>query len=271
MFFFTLFSVFGCILSKKYTIPQLLLFKNFGGLLAALIIFFPKYKFDFIKTSSLSPYIIRSILGCCGTYTWFWCISITNFAEATAINYCIPLFTAIFGVLTLKEKVSTALWISLIIGFLGVFIILRPNFSNYHSGYFLAMATALLWSFSNIALKKATSKDNKQTVVFYLSLVMTILSLPFAILTWVEVNIIDYVWLFFLGGLSFATHYTQSSAYSLAKVSSLQPINFFRLVFAAISGSLFLGQDLDYYVIIGGIIIFISGIFYYYLPHKKII
>lgn len=269
-FFFALFSVVGCLLSKKYTLSQMLLFKNFGGLLVSLIILIPKYKFSFIKSTSLSPYIMRSILGCTGTYIWFWCLSITNFAEATAINYCIPLFTAIFGVVILKEEVRPALWISMVIGFAGMFIILRPNFSNYCTGYLLAMATALLWSFSNIALKKATLKDTKQTVVFYLSLIMTILSFPFAIVNWVEVNVSDYELLFLLGGLSFVTHYTQSSAYTLAKVSSLQPINFFRLVFASVAGFFFLGQDVDYHVMIGGVIIFISGLFYYYLSGKKV-
>ena len=54
-----------------------------------------------------------------------------SLAMANALFFCCPFFVSILAVIFLKEKVGIRRWLAIATGFLGVFIVLDPDFSNF--------------------------------------------------------------------------------------------------------------------------------------------
>ncbi|HCH57214.1 MAG TPA: EamA family transporter, partial [Rhodospirillaceae bacterium] len=72
-------------------------------------------------------YISRGLCTFTGVSAWFFAIAAMPLAEAVALHFTLPVFGLILSVLILREKVTPHRWMTVVIGFIGVLIILRPG------------------------------------------------------------------------------------------------------------------------------------------------
>ena len=73
--------------------------------------------------------IYRILLNSVALICFFYGLSITVLAEATALGFTVPIFATILSILFLKEKIRIRRFSALIIGFIGTLIVLRPDIS----------------------------------------------------------------------------------------------------------------------------------------------
>jgi len=52
-------------------------------------------------------------------------------ATATALFFASPFLITIFAKFILKEEIGTRRWMAVMVGFVGVLIIINPDFSNF--------------------------------------------------------------------------------------------------------------------------------------------
>ena len=81
-------------------------------------------------------------------------------ATANALFFCSPFLITIFAKFILKEQVGIRRWTAVIIGFVGVMIILNPDFSNFDYLSTLPILCAFCYALSMIIIKKTSEKDN---------------------------------------------------------------------------------------------------------------
>lgn len=228
--------------------------RNFFG----LMFFLPQILHDYKKvfaTNNLNLHIFRGVNGLASMMIWFHVVSTLPLSEAVSISFIIPIITTIAAIIFLKEKVKANSWIACFIGFIGILIILRPGFKTFNPAYFYSFASVILWVISNILIKIMTKTEKPQTIVAYMSFVMLICSIPFAMPYMQPINFTNFMWFALLGAVSNVLHIFISSAYSKADLSYVQPFDFTRLIFTAIISYFAFGEIIDFWVIIGSLVI----------------
>jgi drug/metabolite transporter (DMT)-like permease len=241
-------------LSHDYHIFFIVLMRN----LFSLIFFLPQIVGNYkhvLTTKKLPLHIFRGVNGLIAMMIWFYVVSILPLSETVSISFIGPILITIFAIIFLKEKVKSHIWISSFIGFLGILIILRPGFREFNIAYLYCLVSVTLSGVSNITVKILTKTEKPQTIVTYMSFVILIGSIPFALPHLQAIDFTGLICFALIGLVSNLTHICISHSYARSEVSLLQPFDFTRLIFTAIIAYFAFGEIVDVWVIIGSLVI----------------
>jgi len=155
---------------------------------------------------------------------------------------------------------------AIVFGLLGVFIILRPGFSEISIGQVAQLITAPLFAASLLLTKKLTSTEQLSVIVASLSIICSITLLPVALTNWVKPDGTELALLSLTGVLATIGHFTLTRAFTLAPISVLQPVSFLQLLWATLFGVLLFAESIDGFVVLGGSILVIS---ISYIAHRE--
>jgi len=241
-------------LSTDFHIFFIIMIRNLFGLLFFVPQMLSDYKLVF-KTDRLRLHIFRGLNGLASMMLWFHVVTVLPLSEAVSISFIIPILTTVAAIFFLKEKVSAKAWIGTIIGFIGILIILRPGFKEFNFIYFYSFASVVLWIISNIIIKIMTKTEKPTTIVAYMSLVMLIASIPFALPYIKTIDTSSLCWFALLGLISNFTHICISKAYAKTNLSLVQPFDFTRLIFTIIISYFAFDEAIDFWVILGSLVI----------------
>ena len=243
------------------TLPSttVVFYRNFFALLLLLPWFFLKGRHT-IHKPRWKLYFMRGGFGLAAMQLWFYAVSIVPLPLATALSFTSPLISAALAVLMFKEKGSIAMWASMLIGFAGVFVILRPGTEAFDWNAMWVMMTAAMWSISGIIIKSLTKTESPVAVVFFMGLIMTPLSLPFLFLHWQVPVGEEWLWLILLGLVSCLFQIALSYAIATTDLVNILPFDFTRLLFVSILAYFFFGEVLDGWTLIGALIIVASTV-----------
>jgi len=212
-----------------------------------------------------------------GGLSIFYAVAHMSLAGVVAITFSAPLFASIGAVLLFKEKLTSARITSLLVGFIGVLVVLRPTFSDHIGGIIAANAAAIMTAIAFLSVKKLSTLEKSNTVVAYPFLLILPFSTFLAYFDWTPPTLADIPLLLLLGlGIS-AAQYAMVKAFSMADMSAVLPFDFLRLIIAIIVGTLFFGDVIDNWVLVGGSLILISSIYLakknqiITAPHTKLI
>ena len=174
---------------------------------------------------------------------------------------CYPLLIVALSGPILKEKVSVSNWIAVLVGFVGVLTILNPLEISLSIDFLIPFLTAIAFSLYIILTRKASMKDDAETSFFWACIVggavMSIVG-PFY---YEPILFNDLGILLLLCSSGIAGHFLLIKAYELAEASSLQPFTYFQLFFASIIGLVVFQDSLTFSIILGGVLIVLSGVF----------
>lgn len=228
--------------------------RNFMGLLIMLP-WLIRLGPSVLKTERLVLHAVRSVMQAASMLLFFTAVNLAPLAVISAITFTGPLFTAIGGVLILKEKVRHRRIAALAIGFVGALIILRPGFGNINPGALLSLGSSVVWGLILVIVRILTRTDSPTTIVAYMVLFMTPISLLPALPYWQWPSPDLYFWLFLMGAVGQLGHYAVTRAIHLAETTMLMPFEFTRLIWAALLGLVIFNELPDAWAMVGGIII----------------
>jgi drug/metabolite transporter (DMT)-like permease len=212
-------------------------------------------------TRRLPLHVFRNVIHLGGQYCWVFAIGALPLATVFAIEFTMPVWTAILAALILKERLTRNRIVMLVLGLAGVLIILRPGFGLFHPAALVALAASLLYAGNMIATKQLSSTDSPLAVLFWMSVVQTPLSLLAALPGWVSPPISQLPWMILIGVGSYTAHYCLTRAFKLADATVAVPVDFVRLPLIAVVGALFYDEAFDPLIIAGAAVIF-AGTYY---------
>ena len=213
------------------------------------------------STRRLPLHVFRNVIHFGGQYCWVFAIGALPLATVFAIEFTMPVWTAILAALILKERLTRNRIVMLVLGLAGVVIILRPGFGLFHPAALVALAASLFYAGNMIATKRLSSTDSPLAVLFWMSVVQTPLSLLAALPGWVSPPISQLPWMILIGVGSYTAHYCLTRAFKLADAMVAVPIDFVRLPLIAVVGALFYDEAFDPWIIAGAAVIF-AGTYY---------
>jgi len=100
-------------------------------------------------------------------------------ATATALFFASPFLMTIFAIFILKEEVGLRRWLAVIIGFIGVYVILNPDFNNFNYLSLTPVFCAFCYALSMIILKKTSDKDSVYSQMFHFYILAIVISIIF--------------------------------------------------------------------------------------------
>ena len=136
-----------------------------------LILIFLKVKKEKIVLKSQYPLLTfcRVILFFFGFSSFYISLTVLPLGFATALFFVTPFLITIFAHFFLKEEIGIRRWSAVVVGFIGVYITLNPDFNNFNYLSLLPILCAFCYSLSMIIIKKTSEKDSvyTQTFTFY--------------------------------------------------------------------------------------------------------
>jgi len=179
-----IFGFYGISVRFLKIAPQIILF--FNSLFSTLILFFlffKKREFFYIKKHKLAIFFL-GIAFVANNFFYYTAFRLTTIANAILTHYTAPIFVALFSPFLLKEKLEKNTIFSLIISFLGLFLMLSEslniNFENF-LGILAGIVSGLSYAFSIILYKYLLRDLSVYALIFYQSLVGSIILMPFVL------------------------------------------------------------------------------------------
>tara|TARA_B100001167_G_scaffold108573_1_gene66593 strand:+ start:266 stop:1084 length:819 start_codon:yes stop_codon:yes gene_type:complete len=246
--------------SEAYPVGQVLFFRGLCGLIPILSLI-PKDRYkDFYKTSRPTLHLKRCLSGLIAIVAIFIALRKLPLATVVSISFAAPIFTTIFSIFFLNEKVGLYRWLAVIVGFVGIVIISEPGFSSLNIYYIYPIIFCLGLSYVAIAIKQLSSSEPIWLIGFYFSFSIMITSLFTIPQGWVMPNFTDLILLSLVGILGGIANLLLTQSYKFADVSLVTPLKYLALVFAIIFGYFIWNEIPTSKTLFGASLVIISSI-----------
>ena len=230
------------------------------GLMTAWFLWIHK-GFTPLKTDKLKQHFFRSLVGVIGMHLWFASLILLPLNTAMALSFTIPIFSTILAGPMLGERVGIRRWSAVIVGFLGVLVIIPPGMEIVDSGTIVALSASMVIAITGIMIKSLTRTDHPVGIIYYMTIFMTLFSLPLAIYFWDDVSVQQFNIILLIAIFSMAAHMLMTRAFQMADLTTLMPIDYTRLIFTAILAYFFFSEVITINTIMGAAIIAGSGLY----------
>ena len=222
--------------SEDYPVGQVLFFRGFCGIIPILFLI-PKDRYlDFYKTTRPFLHFKRCLAGLIALVSIFVALRNLPLATVVSISFAAPIFTTIFSIFLLNEKVGLYRWLAVLVGFVGIIIISEPGFSSLNLYYIYPIIFCLGLSYVAIAIRKLSSTEPVWLISFFFSFSIMLLSFLSFYQNWILPSLIDLFLLSLIGILGGLANLWLSQSYKLSEVSLVTPLKYLALVFAIIFG-----------------------------------
>ena len=222
----------------------------------------------------------RVILFFFGFSSFYVSLTVLPLGTATALFFVTPFLITIFAHFFLKEEIGLRRWSAVVVGFIGVYVTLNPDFSNFNYLSLLPILCALCYSLSMIIIKKTSDKDSvyTQTFTFYIG-AMIISIIFYFIIGDGKYNVSDHPasqfifreWFVDFNSnilLMTATGVTATlaflflfTAYSIASPAVVSPFEYSILFWSPLVGWLYFDEIPSLNTVVGILIIVSSGVY----------
>jgi drug/metabolite transporter (DMT)-like permease len=215
-----------------------------------------------IRTARFGAHATRTAIGLTGMVFTFGAVLLLPLAEATTLQFTVPIFATILGAMVLGEKTGWHRWGAVAVGFAGVLVVAQPGSGEFPLfGAIVGLLAALFVAIVAITLRQIGKTESSGTTVFWFS----VLSLPplgvaylFQLqshdwLTWANLVAIGLV-----GGVA---QLALTASVRFAPVSTVIPMDYSSLIWGTFYGWLIFGAWPTPWTWLGAPIIIASGLY----------
>jgi len=256
---FSAMAIGGRELSSELTTFQILFVRSLVGLIVVSAIL-TWAGWGQLRFGRFGTHFVRNTIHFAAQYGWFLGIAFIPLAEVFAIEFTTPIWTAILAVVFLGERATRGRIATIIIGFVGILIILRPGAEVISIPALAVLGAAIGYACSYAFTKSLGRTDTPLTIIFF----MTVIQLPMAffpaLTDWSLPSPALWPWAVTVGVAALSAHYCIARALRLADAIVVVPMDFLRLPLIAIVGVLVYAEPLDPWVLAGGVIIFAGNL-----------
>lgn len=213
-----------------------------------------------LQTKRMATHFARAIAALVGGLSLFVALVNAPLATVVAITFLAPVLASAYSILIEGKKASIYQIVALVIAFVGMLVILRPSATGTPVGLFAALLAALATAAAYIYVRKLSSTESTRTQVAYPFLFLLPLSALIALPRWDTPDLRELALILVLGGAFAGAQYALARAFLLAPPSVVLPIDFSRLLFASLAGTLLFHDIYDMQTTIGSILIFGAGL-----------
>ncbi len=246
--------------SEYYPLGQVLFFRGFFGLLLYFLIM-PKNRIkNFYYTKRAGLHFLRSFFGLIALLAIFIALRNLPLATVVSISFAAPIFTTIFSIFMLNEKVGFYRWLAVLIGFVGIIVITEPGYQSLNIYYVYPIIFCLGLSYVAILIRKLSVTEPVWLISLNFSAAITLVSLFTIPFGWIMPDMNDLLLLCMLGLLGGAANLWLSQSFKLSEVSLVSPLKYLALVFGIIFGYLIWDEIPTIKTLLGALLVVTSSL-----------
>ena len=277
------------IIANETTVFQLFITRAFVGVIVTMTCLkCLNYK---IRVIPVYPKLtlIRCVLMHFGFFIFFISLEKLSLSTVTALFFAAPFFIAILSSLFLSERIGFIRVLIIVLGFIGVFLIVKPFEETEFSFFMLApLFTAFSYAVAMVISKYTRENQNAFLQAFQQYFVSLILSIITYIIVLVfPLDLIDKEeWRFIFGSIKLDDYFIFISiailsifgtlgmtslihAYQVGSPITNGPTEYVLLILAIINGYLFFGNIPDYLSLAGITLIILGGWALFFREHQR--
>ncbi len=244
--------------------------KAFFRNIVALVISFSILKYRkqplWGERKNRSMLILRGLIGSVGIILYFFSIDRLILADSSMLNKLSPFFVVLFASIFLKNKVRPIQIISLFIALLGSVLIIKPGFQfSSTMPALIGVSSAVVAGLAYTVVSYLGDKENTYTIVFYFSLISTIICLPFLFIEYTAPTLNQVMLLLTAGTFAAGAQFLLTISYTYAQAGDVSIYQYAQIIVASILGIFLFEEFPDLFSIIGYLLIFIAG----YIMYKR--
>jgi len=211
--------------------------------------------------------VARGAVGALALVCVYYALTVIPLAEATVLQYLHPMFTAILAGVFLKERLHLSTAICIVLSFLGMLAIARPEIlfgeSEQHFSYF-AVGAAVLGAFGSavayVLVRKLNETEDPSVIIFYFPLIALPLSLVLLGDSFVLPNGIGWVILLMVGVFTQVGQIGLTKAMQTETAGKATAFSYLQVVFAAVLGWIIFSEIPNVWTWLGGGLILLGAI-----------
>jgi drug/metabolite transporter (DMT)-like permease len=219
-----------------------------------------------LRTSNILDHTWRGLAGAAAMSLRFFALGVLSFPEVAALGFTTPLILTVLAALILGETVRTFRLTTVALGFMGVLIVLWPtlNMDSARSTLEIIGATAMLGSaalaaLAQIFVRRMVATEGTAQIVFYFSLLITVLSLFTLPFGWVIPSFEAAAMLITAGVIGGIGQICLTAAYRHAPASVVAPFDYTSMLLALALAYFWFSEIPTLWTITGAAVIITSG------------
>ena len=283
MFVFSIQDALIKVISGSVNIYVIYIVRSIIGLLAILIY----CKLKHIKLIFKTHYPIITTLRVSGFFLgfslYYFSLSKISLPEAVTLFFVSPFFVTIASKFLIGEKVGIYRWSLIFVGFIGVYLVLNPDFNNFNIYSLFPIFCAFFYAMTVVIQKKTSDYDNLFTqiihtyisaIIFSIIIYIVLKNLTFSSNQLIEYNFILMSWgipdifsffiLVIIGITGVIGFFSIFGAYRMGSPSTIAPYEYSLIIWSIILGYLIWNEYLSFRGFIGLFLILSASFFTLY-------
>ena len=258
-----LFIVVGAlvrILNDRIGVFQILLFRQ----LVFILLLLPAVKGswqEMVRPRLVRIHLIRICGAFASLYLGFVAFSNLELADATALGFTQVLFVAAISRLFLGESVGFSRILTIGLGFAGVILIIRPDFSDPSMLYILAgLGAAMGAAVAASCVRRLTQTESKTVLLTYQAVFVGLIALIPAMINWHWPTLPELGLLVVVGVVSSVATWLGVSAYKLGEANIITNVSYVKMIYSMLLGYWLFDEIPDQMALLG-VLILVSSVF----------
>ena len=267
-------------MSGAYPVHQIIVIRGLLAIPLILMIIHFSRGLSVIKGCRAGFHLFRGVLMFTAFTTFYLALSEISLTIATALFFTAPFFITLLSIPLLGEQVGVRRFMSIIVGFIGVVIVLRPDVNGFGLMGVLPIVAALFYACCQLMVRVGNNKDPVSVMTLYASIVFAVLgsvmglvfyyfepasgadaSTSFLLQAWSLPQSWDWLFLIFTGVTSGIGFMLSSSAYRTEEASKVAPFEYIMMLWVVILSYLVWSEIPDPLTCLGVVIIVSSGVY----------
>jgi len=245
---------------SDYSIFQIIFFAMLFGYVPFSLAMVSSERPQSLKPVNLTLVLLRSILTVGGLCFGFLSFSLLPMVETYVLLFCTPLIISILAIVFLGETIALIRWVAIILGLLGVIIVLRPSLDTIETGHLFGFCAAICGAGAAIISRKIGHMENAATLIIFPLIANILVTGSMLYFVYQPMPLNDLALMFLIGTLGLTGQLLVLLAYRSAPAGLIAPTQYSQVIWAILLGSLFFGESIDGFVILGSAITVASGL-----------
>jgi drug/metabolite transporter (DMT)-like permease len=214
-----------------------------------------------VRTARPLHHAARNVVHYAAQYGWFAALTLIPLAQVVAIEFTMPIWSALLAVAFLGERLDRGKTLAVALGVFGVGLIVRPATTGLDPGQLIALSAAVGFAVSVIMVKSRTRSDSALTIIFWMLVYQSLMGLLPAIAVWRWPSPATWSWIVVIAFCGTYSHYCIARAMQHAEATVVVPMDFLRVPLTALAGWLVYAEHVDLFTVAGVMLILAGNLF----------
>jgi drug/metabolite transporter (DMT)-like permease len=227
--------------------------------LLGLVLLYPLIRlqggFAALRTGRAGLHVARNSFHYAAQFAWFLALTMIPIAQVVAIEFTMPIWTALLAVAFLGERLGAARIAAIVLGLVGVTAIVRPQAGHLEPGQLIALAAAIGFAISVIMVKSLTRTASAVAIIFWMLVVQSAIGVVPALLVWRSPPTAVLPWILVIAVCGTYSHYCMTRALQHAEATTIVPMDFLRVPLSALAAWLVYAEAVDLWTVLGAALI----------------